>query len=441
MADKESVNWDSLSDEDFMNVLESVESNPPGDGSLDAPLEPEESEAAEPAAEDENIEDTDQDANTGSADETVDDDQEDIKEQEEATEANAQDTNEAGSEDQTDDSEDKTDEEETATNQKEINYKEEYQKILDEKQRYEDFYNRVTGEFVANGRKVKGFDDPEKIIQAQQMAAGYVDKMAAIKPYRPFLKTLKEKGILDNPEKFNFAMSLLDGDQEAIKKQLKESNIDPMEIDLDNINYQEKNQLPNNIELAFDDLLEDAQKNGVDKQVMSVISNDWDDRSVVELLNDPQSSSDLISHITSGAYELVNERMMQNRMTDVNGAYTSMPTIEQYRQAATELENEYMTYLQQKEEYDRYMALQAQGGQVPQNQPQQPQMHPYADDAQKQQYMEQAAQKKSEVNEARRKAASLSKKKRKTSRTKKVVDPLELDDNQFTEYLDSIIYK
>ena len=429
------VDWSSLSDDDFMNVLESVEANPPDEESSNNDKEPETEE---------NIEDTDQNVDDDSEVETEGDDQEDNTESRVQEEENTQDTD-SESDNQTEDGSD----DQTATEQ-ELDYKKEYQRILDEKQRYEDFYNKVTGEFVANGRKVKGFDDPEKIIRAQQMAAGYVDKMAAIKPYRPFLKTLKEKGILDNPEKFNFAMSLLDGDTEAIKKQLKESNIDPMEIDLDNINYQEKNQLPNNIELAFEDLIEDAKRNGVDNEVINVISSDWDDQSVVELLNDPESSSDLISHITSGAYDLVKERMRENKMTDVNGTYNSLPAIEQYRQAATELENEYVAYMQQKAEYDQYMAQMAQQGHVPQgdieqptqNQPEYvPPMQGQIDDAQRNQYMEQAAQKRSQVNETRRKAASLSKKKRKTNRTKKTVDPLELNDDQFTEYLDSIIYK
>jgi hypothetical protein len=248
---------------------------------------------------------------------------------------------------------------------------------------------------------------------------------------------LKDKGILDNPEKFNFAMNLLDGDTEAIKKHLKEFDIDPMEMDLEDINYQEKNQLPNDIELAFDDILENAHNNGVDKQVMGVINNDWDDQSVVELLNDPQNGSDLVSHISSGAYDLVTNRMRENKMTDVNGTYSNKPTIEQYRQAASELEDEYVTYMQKKQEYDNYMAQQGQNQQV-QSQQNTGSGQQYAEAPQPVQPIEN----RTNANEARRKASSLSKKKRKTSNGRKVIDPLtEMNDDQFTDYLDSIIYK
>jgi hypothetical protein len=431
MADNNNVDWDSLSDDDFMNVLDSIETNPPGDGNLSDEVKLDE------VAEETVVEDTDQYEDTGSEGEEVEAQPIETEEQvSENAEENAQD--DTGDNEDTG-SEEGNDEGQPEGEQGELNYQEEYQRLLAEKQQYEDFYNQVTGEFVANGKKVKGFDDPKKIIEAQQMAAGFSEKMAAMKPYRPFLKTLKDKGILDNPEKFNFAMSLLDGDTEAIKKHLKESNIDPMDIDLEDINYTEKNQLPNDIELALDDLIDNAGRNGVDRQVLDVVTKEWDDQSVVELLNDPQSSSDLISHISSGAFDLVKERMTQNRMTDVNGVYSKKPAIEQYREAAMELENEYVTYMQQKQEYDAYMAQQhALQQQMMQN--------PGSVEGNAPQYAEPPvappqAEARTNVNEARRKASSLSKKKRRTTRPKQVVDPLELNDDQFTDYLDSIIYK
>jgi hypothetical protein len=226
-----------------------------------------------------------------------------------------------------------------------------------------------------------------------------------------------------------------------------------MDIDLEDINYKPKNQLPSQMELSFEDLVDTASQYGVDKQVLNVVSKDWDEASVADLLSDPQSSEDLVTHIASGAYDLVNERITQKRMTDTTGGYSNMPVIEQYREAAAELENEYVTYMQEVDEYNRYMAMmeheQAMQDQAAAQQqmqqrmpPQQPEMAQYVDDEQRNRYMEQAAQKRSKVNETRRKASSLSKKKRRTSRPKQTIDPLsDLNDDQFTEYLDSLIYK
>jgi hypothetical protein len=67
-------------------------------------------------------------------------------------------------------------------------------KELEELRKYKEFYDKVTGEFVANGRKVRGFTDPDKLIQAQQMAYGFSEKMAAFKKYKPYIKAIEDKG-------------------------------------------------------------------------------------------------------------------------------------------------------------------------------------------------------------------------------------------------------
>ena len=66
------------------------------------------------------------------------------------------------------------------------------------------FYDEIANaEFVANGKKVKGFTDPSKIIRSQQMLHDYSNKMRGINEYKPYLKALKDKGIIGNEEKFN----------------------------------------------------------------------------------------------------------------------------------------------------------------------------------------------------------------------------------------------
>lgn len=88
-----------------------------------------------------------------------------------------------------------------------------------EYERLKKFYDEIANaEFIANGKKVKGFTDPSKIIRSQQMLHDYSNKMRGINEYKPYLKALKEKGIIGDEEKFNFAMSLLDGDKATIKK-------------------------------------------------------------------------------------------------------------------------------------------------------------------------------------------------------------------------------
>jgi hypothetical protein len=432
-------NLDDMSDDDFMQALD------------DASYE-ESNESVE-----ENIEDTDQvddqepeetleaETNEQIDDEAQDSEDDDDYDFDELAEENSQAENDDNEEESEDDSEDPENEnandqpgeEDESKETEELDYKAEYAKILEEKAQYEDFYNKVTGEFVVNGKKTRGFTDPEKIIQSQQMAGGFSEKMVAFKAYRPFMNTLKEKGMLDNPEKFNLAMQLLEGDPEALKKQLKDANIDPFEMGMENINYQSKNQVSSNIEIALDDVMESASQYGVDAQVREIISNDWDDDSVIELLEDTQNSSDLINHISSGIYDIVQDRISEKRRVDVNQVYTSKPAIEQYREAAVELENEYMQYLQSNDAQSSQEEQEPQKTLVQADEP--ADWIDGVNNQQTEEYAQKVEKQKAKTNEARRKATSLSKKKRATRKQKTEVDPLLLDDDGFTEYMDSLI--
>lgn len=398
---------DEMTDEDFLNAIENI------DNYVDEDIEEENPGGGTTEVDSDTHEESDDD------DQSFDeDDNDDIE--------NGNNTQEE--EEEQPEEEFENDDSET----EEINYKAEYDRILAEKQRYEDFYNQATSEFVANGKKVKGFTDPKKIIEAQQMAAGFSEKMAGFKKYRPYMNALKEKGILENPDKFNLAMNLLDGDKEAIKKQIKDLNIDPFELDMDDINYIPSNNLPGKIELALDDIIESANQYGVGQEVTKIISKDWDDESVFELIDDPTSSADLVNHVQSGVYDIVQERIMKKKMTDINGSYGSKTSIQQYREAAIELDSEYRDYVNNFNQQEQQEAVR--------NKP--IQNNNVLSQAKQADYAKKAAEKKALQDDARRKAASLSGTKRNTSQTKKTIDPLtDLDDEQFSDYMDSIMYQ
>ena len=436
----EETNWDNLDDDAFMAALDEA-ANAPVDDNLEDTDQDNQPEQDEPTDTETNIDDDDHDMDTD--DDGFESDGEDLEENSHAEEDVSPDE-EPGSEDNesTENEEDESDNSDDAAadskQDEELDYKSEYAKILEEKQKLEDFYNKVTGEFVANGRKMRGFDDPEKIIKAQQMAAGYAEKMAAFKSYKPFMATLKEKGLLDNPDKFNLAMNLLDGDKEALKKMIKDAEIDPVELDLEDINYVPKNELASDIEVALDEVMENAAQYGVDDTVKEIITKEWDDDSVIELLEDPRNSADLIDHLNSGVFDVVQDRILEKRRTDVNGVYTSKPMIQQYREAAVELEHEFMQQLQAMEQENQ--------GEVPNDTQGQPQAQgwipdPSAGDADQEAYKAKVEKQTAKTNEARRKASSLSRKKRGTRKEKPSVDPLTLDDDKFMEFIDSIAYQ
>jgi len=142
------------------------------------------------------------------------------------------------------------------------------------------------------------------------------------------------------------------------------------------------------------------------------------------LLNDKQSSNDLVNHVSSGIYDIVQERMSEKKRTDYNNVYTSKPMIEQYREAARELESEYLQYTQQQQ----------QEVQNTQN------VAPQENQQRVEDYKQKVEEQNAKAAKARKKASSVSRKKPKTKNTKKSFDPDDLSDTEMDDILNGLIY-
>jgi len=451
MADKENeIDYDSLNDDDFLAALEEAGSTIPEEVETIEEVEEEEEIVEDTNQAEESEEEESDETETTNQDDEIDLETEESNESEaeEEAEGNTQvetsSEEETEEEDETPEPEETTDESETDGNPaeesketEEINYEEQYKALLGDNEKlksFENFYNEVTSEFVANGRKVKGFTDPKKIIESQQMAAGFSDKMATFSKYKPFMNAIKDHGFLDSPDKFNLAMNLFEGDPEALKQHIKNLEIDPFEMDMENIDYKSKNQVSSNLEIAYDDILESANTQNVRSQVQDVISKDWDDQSVIALLEDPQSSADLISHISNGAYEVVQERIAEKKRTDGNNVYSRKPSIEQYREAAREIEHEYLSSMQNEVTEDETQTNQIDESAV------QTEVNRIAKERSDEEYRLKVEKQNAKSSEARKKATSVSKKKPRTKAKKTVFDPSTANDEEFTKYIDSIMY-
>lgn len=302
-----------------------------------------------------------------------------------------------------------------------------------EYERYKKFYDKLTtAEFVANGKKVKAFTDPDKILQSQQMSYGFGPKMAAIKEYRPFLTTLKERGFLEDPEKFNFAMDLLDGDQEALKKHMQTLNVDPIDLDMESVSYSSKNHLTSKEALVLEDTIELAKNYGVEEKLRATIGKEWDQESFNEFLTVPEVRKDLLDHMATGAFDLVQDRIAEMKTLDLSGSFTSMKATDQYRQAVQSLTA------------DAARMNSQQGGNTQEARAKTPAPKPTNNKAaelaakQEAEYKRNLEAKNLEAEAARKRAASVSKKKVSTSVAKKF-DPLALEGKEFDDYIESLI--
>ena len=306
------------------------------------------------------------------------------------------------------------------------------------------FYDEIANaEFVANGKKVKGFTDPSKIIRSQQMLHDYSNKMRGINEYKPYLKTLKDKGIIGDEEKFNFAMSLLDGDKATIKKHLESLKIDPIDLELDddaNAQYSPRNYMPSKESLVLDEAMDIARSSGVEDKLRTVIAKEWDEESFGEFLRDPRVRNDLITHMQDGSFDTIQNKMTEMEMLDLTGSFRGLKSTDKYRAAIAEINRE-IQYQYNRQSVNPSIPQQEQyyrSAPVGQNQYQ-----PNAEAerlalAAKEAEYKAMAEKKLRDDEARKRAAMITKKKSVTV-TQKKFDPLALEGDDLDNFVNELI--
>ena len=305
-----------------------------------------------------------------------------------------------------------------------------------EYERLKKFYDEIANaEFIANGKKVKGFTDPSKIIRSQQMLHDYSNKMRGINEYKPYLKALKEKGIIGDEDKFNFAMSLLDGDKATIKKHIEALKIDLIDLELDeDSKKKKKNYIPSKQSMVLDEAMEIASNIGVDSKLRTVIAKDWDDDSFAEFLNNPNVRNDLLTHMQDGTYEIVQNKINELEMLDMNGSYRGLKSTDKYRAAIAEINRENQSrYVNPSAYQNQYVNQQQNNGSYIDAE-----RARLADLAAKEAEYKAMAEKKLRDDEARKKAAMITKKKT-TTVTQKKFDPLELEGDALDEFVNELI--
>ncbi len=310
-----------------------------------------------------------------------------------------------------------------------IDYQKAYEELQEKSAIANTFYDRVTGEFQANGKTVRGSKDPEKVVQGLQKQYGFEDKMKVFKQHKPMLRALQEQGMVEDSTKFDLAMNIASGDKEAFKQHAKNQGWDLMDMDMDEVAYEGKSQTSSAMEMALDDVLESAARGGVQDRMEGVLGKDWDSDSVVKLLDRPKDSAVLISHMENGIYDAVQERIAEKSRSDVHGEFERENNYNQYMIASRELESEYQEHIaRESESKPAAVAARVDAGVV-------------ADETAKienarkdERYKADVAKREKDATEARAKAARMSKPKNKTRKVKKEVDKMKLTGDAFSDY-------
>lgn len=193
---------------------------------------------------------------------------------------------------------------------------------------YEAEYKRFMAPFKANGREiaVKNVDDA---IALMQMGANYNKKMAALKPSFKILKMLENNNLLDE-SKLGFLIDLDKKNPDAINKLVKDSGLDPMDLDTDKASeYKQTSYTVDERELALDTVLRELEGSPTYNRTLDVIGNKWDVASKQVIADAPQLIKVINDHMDSGIYDMIASEVERERML---GRLTGLSDLEAYRQ-------------------------------------------------------------------------------------------------------------
>lgn len=200
---------------------------------------------------------------------------------------------------------------------------------------YKAAYEQLTKPFKANGKEIK-VESVDDAVSLMQMGANYNKKMAALKPNLKMLKMLENNGLLDE-SKLSFLIDLDKKDPSAIKKLVKDSEVDAYDLTTDvdgEDEYQPKDYRVNDTTMDLEAVLEDIKSTPAYSETMDILSNQWDDASRDKLVKVPQSIKVINEHVQNGIYATIAEEVDRQKML---GKLNGVSDIDAYSLVGDEL--------------------------------------------------------------------------------------------------------
>jgi len=169
-------------------------------------------------------------------------------------------------------------------------------------------YKEMMKPFKANGKTVQA-RTPEEAIRLMQMGAGHIKYQTQVRPLLAQVKTLENAGITNSD--LNFLVELHNKNPEAIKKLVRDADIDPYDIVVDDNakeadkTYQPKNYLATEDQVALEEVLREVQEQPEGEALLKAVRVDWDQSSRKMALDEPNVLRILTEQKQSGVYDLI----------------------------------------------------------------------------------------------------------------------------------------
>ena len=199
---------------------------------------------------------------------------------------------------------------------------------------YKASYEQIFAPFKANNKEMK-VDSVEDVITLMKMGANYNKKMSGLKPNLKLMKMLENNELLDEG-KLSYLIDLHKQQPEAITKLIKESGIDPLDVDVTkDTEYKPNTYTVNDTQVELDTVLEDIRGTDSFEDTIDIVSNKWDESSRTVLIEHPGILRVINGHVADGTYSRIMDKVESER---VLGRLSGLSDLEAYKQVGDSLQ-------------------------------------------------------------------------------------------------------
>ena len=201
---------------------------------------------------------------------------------------------------------------------------------------FEDAYKRIMAPFKASKRmmQVNNIDDA---ISLMQKGADYHSKMKTLSPHLKMVSMLEKEGLL-NQDKLNNLIDLSKQNPQAIAKLIKDSGIDPLDIDTDEeVIYKPNNYGVSDKEFKINQVIDDIKNTSSFDKTINILSKEWDNESKNVISDNPEIISIINDHVSNGVYDKVQSIVDTERAL---GRLSNVSDVEAYRHVAEQMQQQ-----------------------------------------------------------------------------------------------------
>jgi len=201
---------------------------------------------------------------------------------------------------------------------------------------FEGAYKRIMSPFKASKRMMQ-VDTVDDAISLMQKGADYNQKMQALNPNLKIVSMLEKEGLLDTA-KLNNLIDLSKKNPQAIAKLIKDSGIDPLDIDTDEeVDYKPTDYGVSDTEFKINQALDGIKDSPSFDKTLNVLSKEWDNESKKVITENPEIIGIINDHVYNGVYDKVQSIIDSERAV---GRLANVPDVVAYRQVAEYLQHQ-----------------------------------------------------------------------------------------------------